>query len=134
MEISPQHGQALQTEVDLDASTTSHLQNFDKVTIEHTIFFSLQILWTRRQRALGRTVWSKSILPFISILYFFIIVDICINILLSGKGDRRREGVLDGAGKPAGLQVKRYLLYSCQSIRLILPPPCHVFTAVTANG
>ena len=70
MEISPQHGQALQTEVDLDDSTTSHLQNFDKVTIEHTIFFSLQILWTRRQRALGRTVWSKSILPFISILYF----------------------------------------------------------------
>ena len=39
MEISPQHGQALQTEVDLDDSTTSHLQNFDKVTIEHTIFF-----------------------------------------------------------------------------------------------
>ena len=70
MEISPQHGQALQTEVDLDASTTSHLQNFDKVTIEHTIFFSLQILWTRRQRALGWTVWSKSILPFISILYY----------------------------------------------------------------
>ena len=70
MEISPQHGQALQTEVDLDDSTTSHLQNFDKVTIENTIFFSLQILWTRRQRALGWTVWSKSILPFIYILYF----------------------------------------------------------------
>ena len=74
MEISPQHGQALQTEVDLDDSTTSHLQNFDKVTIEHTIFFSLQILWTRRQRALGWTVWSKSILPFISILYFLLLL------------------------------------------------------------
>ena len=74
MEISPQHGQALQTEVDLDDSTTSHLQNFDKVTIEHTIFFSLQILWTRRQRALGWTVWSKSILPFISILYFSLLL------------------------------------------------------------
>ena len=74
MEISPQHGQALQTEVDLDDSTTSQLQNFEKVTIEHTIFFSLQILWTRRQRALGWTVWSKSILPFISILYFSLLL------------------------------------------------------------